>query len=335
LALTFFIAYSDYVVSAITADPVLSAFDLPLCRTFYPLGYPLVLRTNSYDVLEAAEENWGTFGRMFDQNPVHLCLGVTEDGSISPSSETVIRVRDQLMSIVADRDNYMLCDFARGFAFGWVTRKMAADHALLRYQFLTAGGIALVQQRAFAPLHGALVVRNDTGVLLCGDSCAGKSTLAYACARAGWTYVSDDGTFLVRGRADGYAIGDHHSIRFRTDAPDLFPELGGHQPILRPNGNMAIEVHARDLNISTAPGSVVDHVIFLDREHGGPAVVHPYSETRALEYWAQYAILGPGDIRAAQQHCYERLLHARLWKLRYSHLNNAVTLLEQLVDLRA
>jgi hypothetical protein len=335
LGIRFLHRYSDNVVSVLTTDPALSAFDLPLCRTFYPLGYPLLLRTNSHDVLEAAEDNWGAFEWMFHQDPVQLCLGVAEGGSVSPTLETAIRVREQWMSIVADRDNYMLCDFTRGFAFGWVTRNMAADHALLRYHFLTAAGIALAQQRAFAPLHGALVVRNDTGVLLCGDSCAGKSTLAYACARAGWSYVTDDGTFLVRGRDGCYAVGDHHSIRFRLDAPGLFPELAGREPVLRPNGKLAIEVRTCDLSISTVPGSTVDHIVFLDRVPCGPATVHRYSEDRALEYWAQYAILGPGDIRAAQQRCYERLLQARLWKLRYSSLDDAVARLEQLVDQNA
>ena len=61
------------------------------------------------------------------------------------------------MSIVADPENFMLCDFDRGFAFGWVTQNTAADHPLLRYHFLIAGGATLVEQRAFAPLHGALV----------------------------------------------------------------------------------------------------------------------------------------------------------------------------------
>lgn len=322
-------------MSALTANPGLSLFDLPLRRTFYPLGYPLLLRTNSHDVLEAAEDNWGAFGRMFDQDPVQLCLGVAQGSSVSPGLETVIRIREQWMSIMADRDNYMLCDFARGFAFGWVTRNMAADHASLRHHFLTAGGLALAGQRAFAPLHGALVARNDTGVLLCGESCAGKSTLAYACARIGWSYVTDDGTFLVRGRDDCYAIGDQHSLRFRPDAPSLFPELAGRAPILRPNGKMAIEVRTSALGISTAPGSTVDHIIFLDRVPRGPATVHRYSKDRALEYWARYAVLGPQDVRAAQQKCYERLLEAPLWELRYSSLDDAVARLEQIVDQNA
>jgi len=315
----------------VIADPVFSAFELPLRRTFYPLGYPLVLETNSCDVLQAAEESWGAFERMFDGNPVRVCLGATESDSVSPP-ESVIRAREHLMSIVADPENFMLCDLDRGFAFGWVTQSTAADRPLLRYQFLAAGGATLAQQRAFAPLHGALVMRNGTGVLLCGDSCAGKSTLAYGCARAGWSYVSDDGTFLVRGRDDRYAVGDPHGIRLRVDAPRLFPELSDHPPMVRPNGKIAIEVRTRDLGISTAPGCVVDHVVFLDREHGAPTGVHKYPADRALEYWAQYTILGSGDIRAAQRRCHERLSRAGLWRMQYSCLDGAITRLGQLVD---
>jgi len=316
----------------VTTDPVLSAFELPLCRTFYPLGYPLVLETNSHDVIQAAEEGWGAFERMFNQDTVRVCLGVAESDSDSPLPAPVIRAREHLMSIVVDPENFMLCDFAQGFAFGWVTRSTAADHPFLRYQFLTGGGATLTQQRAFAPLHGALVVRNETGVMLCGDSFAGKSTLAYACARAGWTYVCDDGAFLVRDRDDRYLIGDPHSIRFRTDAPELFPELAEYCPTVRPNGKIAIEVLTRELRISTAPGGSVDHVVFLDRGHSGPPSVRTFAADHVRENWLQYTVLGTADVRAAQQRCHERLLRAGLWRMQYSDLDLAVARLERLVD---
>lgn len=313
------------------ADPVFSGIDLPLRRTFFPLGYPLVLETNSHDVMLAAEEVWDATERMFDQDPVRICLGVSGDDT-EPSPAPRIRAREHLMSIIADADNSLLCDFERGFAFGWVTPTTAADRAWLRYQFLTPAGIALAQQRAFAPLHGALVTRERTGVMLCGESCAGKTTLAYACARAGWTYVSDNGTFLVRGRGDRYAIGDSQRIRFRADARELFSELANHVPTVRPNGKAGIEVRTRDLGISTAPGWVVDHVVFLNREHCGQASVEPYPQDLALEYWSQYTVLGPARIQAEQRRSHECLLRARLWKMQYSCLADAVSQLEQLVD---
>jgi hypothetical protein len=319
----------------VIADPVLSACELPLRRIFYPYGYPLALETNSQDVIQAAEEGWGEFERMFSQYPVRVCLGVSEKDSESPLSASVVRAREHLMSIVADPENFMLCDFDSGFAFGWVTRSTAADHPLLRYQFLTAGGATLAEQRALAPIHGALVVRNGTGVMLCGDSFAGKSTLAYACARAGWTYVSDDSAFLVRDRDDRYAIGEPSSIRFRTDAADLFGELADHLPTVRPNGKIAIEVRTRDLGISTAPGCVVDHVVLLDRgqpDQAVPASIHHCAADRLREDWVRCASLGRDDVQAAQRRCHERMLRAHLWKLQYSDLDEAVTRLERLVD---
>ena len=72
-------------------------------------------------------------------------------------SGAAIGAREHLMSIIAGPENFMTCDFDHGFAFGWVTQNTATDRPWLRHHFLAAGGATLVQQRAFTPLHGALV----------------------------------------------------------------------------------------------------------------------------------------------------------------------------------
>jgi hypothetical protein len=41
------------------------------------------------------------------------------------------------------------------------------------------------------------VARGECGVLLCGGTHAGKSTLSYACAQRGWNYVSTTLVFLL------------------------------------------------------------------------------------------------------------------------------------------
>ena len=117
----------------VATDPVFSAFELPLRRTFFPLGYPLDLETNSPDVLLAAEESWGAQEQMFNRDPVRMCLGVSENDSEFRAPIGAIRAREHLMSIVADAENFLVCDFEQGFAFGWVTRNTAADRALLRH----------------------------------------------------------------------------------------------------------------------------------------------------------------------------------------------------------
>lgn len=307
-------------------------FELPLRQRFYPLGYPLEIETNSTDVIAAAREGWGAFEQMFFEPPVRLCLGVTEGNGDAPLAASVIRSREHMMSIVADPENFVVCDFLRGFAFGWVTETTAADHPLLRYRFLLAGGATLIEQRAFAALHGGLVVRNGCGVMLAGDSFAGKSTLAYACARAGWTYVSDDGTFVLRARDDRYAVGDPYSIRLRPDAPRFFPELADRLPTVRPNGKAAIELLTADLGLKTALGCHVDHMVWLNRQRLSAARLRCVPQECLLEAWAQYAIYGTKEVRAAQRRCHERMLRAQLWELQYSDLDDAVARLERLVD---
>ncbi len=269
---------------------------------------------------------------MFEEQPVRLCLGVMEGSGGADPLETVFRSREHLMSIAADSQNFLVCDFNSGFAFGWVTQGTAADHPMLRYHFLTAGAATLIEQRAFAVLHGALVMRNGKGVMLAGDSFAGKSTLAYACARAGWTYVSDDGLFLVRGRNDRYALGDPHSIRFRRDAPQLFPELADRLVTIRPNGKVAIEVLTRELVVETAPGCNIDHVVYLNRDQAGKARLRRISKDWVRNDWARYAVFGTKTVCEAQRHCYERVLSAQLWEMQYSNLENAVARLQQMLD---
>jgi hypothetical protein len=179
-------------------------------------------------VIQAAEEGWGAFEQMFDGNPVRVCLGVTEGDSESPAG--VSHPCERTFDVDCCRPGELHAVRFRPGLCVWVgDAEHGGGSPVAALPVSTAGGATLAQQRAFAPLHGALVMRNGTGVMLCGDSCAGKSTLAYGCARAGWTYVSDDGTFLVRGRDDRYAIGDPHGIRFRTDAPACFPNW----PIIR------------------------------------------------------------------------------------------------------
>lgn len=317
-------------------DPVLSSCELELKQVLYPFGYPLQLESNSADVIAAAMEAWGAYEPTFDAQPVRLCVGV-KGCSIDPVPlDSIIRSRENLMSIVAGSENFITCDFNSGFAFGWVTQDVASDHPLLRYRFLTAAGATLVEQRAFTALHGALISRSGCGLMLAGDSFAGKSTLAYACARMGWTYVSDDAAYFVRDREDRYAAGESHSIRFRPDAPTLFPELAPHLPSVRPNGKIAIEIRTRDLDLSTASGCHVHHVVYLNREAGRhPANLRRITAERALADWSKYNVFGTAGMRDARRRCHKHLLSAQLWELRYSHLDDAVGRLNRLVDLGA
>lgn len=313
-------------------DPVLAAFELPFRARHYPFGFPLELATNSAEVIQAASEGWGMFSQEFDAAPARLHLGVVPGGSGEMPSQPVVRSREHLMSLVADTENFMICDFRQNFGFGWMTERVAANHPVVRYRFLTAGGLTLIEQQAFASLHCGLVARNGCGVALFGDSFAGKSTLSYACARAGWTLVSDDSTFLVRSRSDRYAVGDPHAIHLREDAPSFFHELQNRIPTPRPNGKPAIEVLTRDLPIRIASGCSIEHIVFLNRNEPGRARIRRYPKDDALAWCERYVTFGTVEVREAQLRCYQRLAGAGIWEMQYSELDDAIARLERLVD---
>src|SRR5262249_41642372 len=150
--------------------------------------------------------------------------------------------------------------------------------------------------------------------------------------RAGWTYISDDGVFVVRSRKDRYAVGDPHSIRFRPDASQLFPELANRMPGIRPNGKVAIEVLTRELDLETASGCHVDHIVDLNRREGAPALLRRGSEARLLKEWSRPLCFGTEETRVAQRRCHDRMLEAQLWEMQYSDLAGAVACLERLVE---
>jgi len=320
------------IADQVLHDPVFSACPLPLRARFYPLGFPLDLETNSADVMQAASESWGSFAPVFDETPMRFSLGVTPGKSREMPPQSKVFSREHLMSFTADSENFVIVDFKQSYAFGWVTPVVAANHPVLRYRFLSGPVLSMAAHLALAPLHCALVSRNGCGVALFGDSYAGKSTLAYACARAGWTFLSDDGTHLVRNSADRHAIGDPHVMRFREDAKSLFPELADRITFTRPNGKIGMEVLTRELPIETAYSCSIEHIVFLNRSDTGAARLRRYSKEDAMTWCEQYVNFGTAEVRDAQVRCHQRLLGAGIWELHYSDFDGAIARLEQLVD---
>jgi len=56
---------------------------------------------------------------------------------------------------------------------------------------------AILHQRGIMPLHGSCFVFNDEGVMICGDSGAGKSSLTTSFCLNGGTFLTDDVTPIL------------------------------------------------------------------------------------------------------------------------------------------
>jgi hypothetical protein len=309
------------------SDPLQHAIDLPFQHTYYPYGFRLDIASNSREVLDAADENWGTYEPEYDDPPLTVRMLVQPGSQLSP--QPVHRMQGHLYSVVASRENYALVDLDALFAYAWVTERTVADHSWFRWFYLDAMAGTMLAQRHVVPMHSACVERNGIGVLLWGPSGMGKSTLAYACARAGWTFIADDATILPQNRCDCVVTGKPHQARFREDAPRLFPEFDGYATRARPTGKLSIEVPMKALpGIRSAVRSEVKRMVFLDR--GKAAGLERIGVESALEQMMQDSRSYGEETQARHEKALRRLLHAPMYRLCYERSQDAIEALETL-----
>jgi hypothetical protein len=180
--------------------------------------------------------------------------------------------------------------------------------------------------------HGACVRIGGSGVLLCGESGTGKTTLSYAGARAGWTYISDDASYLPLDREDRLVVGNCHKVRFRTSATELFQEVAGRPITPRAAGKPSIEVRTSEWpTIRTAGFTNVEHVVFLNREAGGKQELVPLPAAEVLSRFQRNLIANPSTL-AAREMALSRLLTATISELRYRDLGFAIDRINQLSE---
>ena len=311
------------------SDPLLHDPDLPLLAVFHPLGFPLRIATNSNEVLECARESWGMWTPEFDREPVEARVTVQDEGDLALEAE--YRAQGHLFSVVADRNNYAVMDLDRLYGYAFVSRKTVADHAWFRWYFLDTMGLFMLAQRYAMAVHAACVAREGRGILLAGESRAGKSTLAWACARAGWTYLADDAAWLLMDGDGREVLGRPHSVRFREDAPRWFPELEGYLSRVRPNGKLAMEVPTSEFpRVRTAARCQAEAVVFLDRSGRGAPGLELLAAEEALDELIGELANHREETRARYRTVARRLLHAPAYRMRYQDLEEGMALLADL-----
>ncbi len=308
-------------------DPLLYRAPLPYTGRYYPYGFPVDVSSDMREVLEAAHQSFGAYAPRFDRPPLRLHV-LTTEGSRNPPPAPVLRGQRNLQTWVSDRENFAVVDWRERFGYSCVTRATVADRIFFRWHFLDAPIYMLLELNYITSLHAACVAWDGAGVLLYGDSGVGKSTLTYACARRGWTYISDDASSFVR-QGGRTVIGEPHHFRFRAEAPDLFPELRGHTVGRELERKPTIEVFTADLPIRTAPECRVERIAFLDRRPGIRAGLTPIAKEETRERVQQDMPLFDPELDSERNGVVESIAEAPAFDLRYSNYEEAVLLLER------
>lgn len=305
---------------------------LPLRKTFFPLGFPVEIASNSEAVLHAARQSWQMFRPIYSCEPLRVEIEVSDDDTTDPLCTPTCRIRDHFLVSMIDAKNVMVCDLERGYAFGWLSRSVAQSSLHLRYHFLEAAVLSMISTLRATALHSACVEAKGRGVLLCGDSGAGKSSLAFAGARSGWRYISDDASYLVLNRTDRTVTGNCHQVRLRDSATQLFAELEDCSITPRATGKPSIEVSIKERpDIATAESTQIDYIIFLNRHNATAPGLYPISSAAVSSYFHKSLLRNPLP-DSAMARAFQNLLEAEIYELRYTDLEWAITSIERLVS---
>jgi hypothetical protein len=209
-----------------------------------------------------------------------------------PYPKPVCHIGNHLFYLNVGAENSVVVDLVHGEAFGYLTADMVADMEFVRYTFLEAAAQAMLGlARDFVAVHAACVVKNGVSLLLMGDSGVGKSTLAYACVRAGFRLLAED-VVQVKLRPTGAAFwGLPWTLHLLPDSTRFFPELANEPILLQVNGEEKIEVQiGKNEAISHADNGVF---LFLGRDPEMPAGITPISYEQAL---AQFEVIWSWEI---------------------------------------
>lgn len=237
------------------------------------------------------------------------------------------------MVFVLCGQSFGFADPGKGFAAAFVTPELCADAALLQSAFLECLAFTLVTRQRPAVLHAAGVVWKERGLLLTGGIGTGKSTLAYACLRAGFRLIAEDVVYVETQPEGVTAWGNPWYIHLLPDTRRFFPELEVHRAVSLFDGRAKarLDVCARFPNAPATHGAI-HAIVSLGRAEGTESALLP-ADAAVLRHALTHFPDDPPLDHVAQEGAVDRLLVRRSAHLRVgSDLMGAVTLLQGWLD---
>ena len=170
---------------------------------------------------------------------IEMLSGAGFLGATTPASDLVVMSASQRTGLIV------------------VSKDMLRSSYHIRYELLEFAVFTLATRvQELVPLHAACIGRGGRGLLLMGDSGAGKSTAALLCLLRGLDFLSEDSVFVAPGSL--LATGVANFLHTRRDAlrfvPDSSAEVIRRSPVIkRRSGVEKFEVDLRRPGFRLAP----------------------------------------------------------------------------------
>jgi hypothetical protein len=145
------------------------------------------------------------------------------------------------------------------------------------------------------PVHAAAVAFDGRGILIAGRGGMGKTSLALACAEAGWRYVGDD--FVLIGGPPLRAVNLYRSARVREDMfSRLQHTMKAVVALSTDSGELKGEVDIGRLPLSTIGDAFIRAIVVPHRAGGSEVSITPLRRSVALrELTATTLVALPGE----------------------------------------
>lgn len=305
-------------------DPLHWGVPIRFQEDFNPIGTPIRVESNDEAVVRIARENFGRYGKPSPGESPRFFLRVCVDPvhrAGPPWPKPSFRSLNHLVHIACGDSNFAVADLNTGVCIGFVTQAMVEDSSFFKSTFLDCLFYVLAVHRDYTPVHCSGVVSGGRGVLVCGVSGTGKTTLAYACARSGLQVLSDDVVHLRLDPANNQLRlwGRPWFLRLVPKAVELFPELEGLPPQLRSDHEWYLEIDVEN----QFPGSTVvscepEALVFLDRHRDVVTQLQPLSVDSALERFMKDIYVSETSVIERHRQTLARLLQTQAYTLNYS-----------------
>lgn len=307
--------------------------------TFALLGVPVEIRSNSAALIAAAERAFGGWRDLAPElvEPAAPCVvsvivqPVERCAQLAGDPPFIQRAHSQCF-LASDGVNMLAAQYDQGRALAFITPELLANEARLRYNVLELLALLLATQHDRVPVHAGAVVGDRRALLLAGRSTAGKSTLCYACVRAGLRLLAEDVVYVSRRR--GLRLwGVPWQIHLLPDAARFFPELAGLRPQIQSNGKLKLAIETASLGA----GRALLHadraaVCLVERQAGAASRLEPIDSAVAVE--ALYGKREPGfDLYDGARDAAEAVAAGGAYRLHVGHdLDRAAALLSGLAE---
>jgi hypothetical protein len=314
------------IAAIATGDFLRKTAETPLREHFLAAGAACELSTNSEVILEAARETFQPGAR--SASDTHFRLRLWVDGRLTsgpPWPKPYVRGLGNLIFAGFDRQNSLLVDRRSLRAIGRFSPAMGSDRkywslAILPLVISMFGGSI-----GSTEIHSGCVASNGSGLLLAGCSGSGKSTLAWALTRLGFSFLSDDRTYLSRNGREVLAWSTSPWLKLRPETATEFPELTRVDPSTLPDGQRAYNFEpGRDFGVPRLKSCRPHWLIFLRRRQGVNFQVSPMPPAEAARELSNDLVAETPTVSKMQLDMIAQLAQRGSWRLHYSGGPSAV-----------